>query len=78
MPYRRIAPQLKALAIKDCLYLKNVSEAAGKYGIDPDTIRNIFNEKIISRLEVLVANEKSGPKLQEKVVEEDVFKKKTP
>jgi transposase-like protein len=69
MAYRYIDPQVKVAAIKECLHLNNVSEAAQKYGIDPDTIRNVFKEKIISRLTGLVANEKPGPKPEGKMVE---------
>lgn len=75
MAYRYIEPHLKALVLQDCLHLKNVSKVAEKYGIDPDTIRNIFKEKILSRLEALVVNEKSGPKPQEKIIEKVPLKK---
>lgn len=75
MAYRRIDSHVKVLALQDCLHLRNVSKVAEKHRIDPDTIRNIFKEKIISHLEVLVTNEKPGPKPQEKVVEKTPFKK---
>lgn len=64
MAYRFITPEVKAKAIQRCLRLCNVSEVAVQYGLDPDTIRNIYKNKIFPRLAELVANERPGPKPQ--------------
>jgi len=78
MAYRYIDAEVKAEAIKGCIRLVNVKEVAQKYEIHPDTIRKTFKEKILLPLEQLVANEKPGPKPQEKVIviEKSAVKKK--
>jgi len=62
MAYRYIELEVKVAAMKECLHLDNVSEVAEKYGIDTDTVRHIYKQKILTPLPELVDNKRPGPK----------------
>lgn len=66
-----IPVEVKVQVMEECLRLVDVEEVAARHGVNPDSVRYWFKQKLKPKLIDILANEKPGPKPQPKPAKEE-------